>query len=58
MREAVRVDPDDAEAHYDLGVALNEAGQRAEARAEWEKAMALDDEDVREDAREMLQQNP
>lgn len=41
FREAVRLDPDRADAHLDLAMALLEAGERQEARAELLDARAL-----------------
>ena len=39
--EALRIRPDFAEAHYDLGVALMHLGRAQEAMAQWEQALRI-----------------
>jgi tetratricopeptide (TPR) repeat protein len=58
LREALRLDPTQAEAHYALGVSLNQRGCRAEARAEWETVLTLDDGEIADQARRMLAEFP
>ncbi len=41
FREAVRLDPNSADAHYQLGAALEKRGALAEARAEFDTAKRL-----------------
>ena len=41
FREAIRLAPDNADAHYALGVALQQAGAAAEAREHFEQARKL-----------------
>ncbi len=41
LRQALELDPSNVAAHADLGTALMETGQRAAARAEFERALAL-----------------
>jgi len=41
-REALRIDPDFSEAHYNLGVGLYTSGRRDEAVTHWLRAIALD----------------
>jgi len=57
-QEATRQDPDWARAYYFQGWALLKAGDLENARAAWDKAATLDDEDYARWAREALQENP
>jgi Flp pilus assembly protein TadD len=41
-REAIRLKPDYAEAHYGLGWALDQKGERKEARGYFERAVKLE----------------
>jgi Tfp pilus assembly protein PilF len=41
FRQAVRVKPGYAEAHYNLALALRQESKEAESRAEFEKAFAI-----------------
>ena len=41
LREAVRLAPDNAQAHYQLGLALQQTGARAEARTHFAEAQRL-----------------
>jgi Tfp pilus assembly protein PilF len=41
FREAVRLKPDYAEAHYNLGLTLHQDGKESESGAEFEKAYAI-----------------
>jgi tetratricopeptide (TPR) repeat protein len=52
LREALRISPDDADARYNLGLALLRLGRSAEARVAFEEALALTPADA--DARYML----
>jgi tetratricopeptide (TPR) repeat protein len=55
LREAVRLDPEDAATHLAFASFLAEAGRKEEARREAEKALALKpDEDVRRAATALL----
>ena len=62
LREAIRINPDDAEAHNNLGNLLENQGRYAEARTELEKAAELYEEqgqyDRAERVRELLNQLP
>jgi Flp pilus assembly protein TadD len=42
--EAVHLKPSYAEAHYNLGLALQKQGKEAESRAEFEKAFEIEPE--------------
>ncbi|MDE0102314.1 MAG: tetratricopeptide repeat protein [Bryobacterales bacterium] len=42
LRRAVELDPGDPLVHYDLGVAVAQAGRLQEAIAHWEKVLSLD----------------
>ena len=41
MEQAVRINPDDTVAHYNLGIALEKAGRVAEAMAQYEQALRI-----------------
>ena len=41
FREAISLDPQNAKAHYQLGLALRQKGALAEARVEFQKAQGL-----------------
>jgi Flp pilus assembly protein TadD len=41
-REAIRLKPDNAEAHYNLGAALESEGQKEPALGEYRRACELD----------------
>jgi tetratricopeptide (TPR) repeat protein len=45
LKEAVRINPEAADTHHYLGLAYYQTNQFEEALAEFEKAVALDDED-------------
>ncbi len=53
-REALRINPNDALAHENLGDALIEMGHKEEARAEWQRVLELDNGQIAQEAREML----
>jgi Flp pilus assembly protein TadD len=42
FRSAISSEPTYAAAHYELGLALNQKGQKDEAKKEFQKAMELD----------------
>ena len=53
LEQAIRLEPDRAEAHYNLGVLLADAGRLAEAIEAFRRAVALDpaNESAREQPR-------
>lgn len=51
-RRAIRLDPDEPIAHFDLALSLLQLGQEAEAQVELERAIALDPKN--DNARELL----
>lgn len=58
LRQAVDLSPGDARTHLDLGDALADAGQREAATAQWQQALALDDEAVAAQARQRIEAPP
>ena len=41
LEQALRINPDSAEAHYDLGVALEQAGRVGEAVEHYQQALRI-----------------
>lgn len=58
LKKALRLKPNDAAAHANMGNALIEKGQRAQARAEWKRVLTLDTSKFAEEARKMLARYP
>jgi len=58
IRETIRLNPRDAQSHYELGLILYNSGEQESGRVEWRKVLRMGDPNQADAAREALADHP